>query len=71
MVFGVSSHMAFLLLGQGTRLLQFFPDVGEDDARLDSEVVLTEIGDLFLPICGTLALLLGIVKMVIAALGLH
>ena len=40
MVFGVSAHMAFLLLGQGTRLLQFFPDVGEDDARLDSEVVL-------------------------------
>lgn len=71
MVFGVSAHMAFLLLSQGTRLLQFFPDVGEDDARLDSEVVLKQIGDLFLPICETLALLLGIVEMVIAALGLH
>lgn len=71
MVLGVIPSVTFLLFGQGTRLLQIFPDVGEDYARFDSKMVFEEVGDFLPAICETFALFLGIVKMVIAALGLH
>lgn len=40
MLLGVITDMTFLLFGQRTRLLQFFPDVREDHTRSDSKVIL-------------------------------